>query len=227
MLSKKILKELEILYLRKKDSEDEKIKRVVEVFFKTLHCVSKEDEAWSICKSMRISLILVDVDYKKDDGLGFVKRVRVWDKNLPIIIITQNIQIQNLLGAIKLNLIDYLIKPLDVSAFINALNEAAKVIFSQTKLVTIVPDVLVYNYVHKSLYHKNYPCKLTKNEAKLLEYFLKNPNTLLQKEEIKKAIWQGKDVSLSGFKSLLKRLNDKLGYGVIENSFGIGYILKL
>lgn len=227
MLSKKLLKELNILYLRKEDSEDAKIKRVVGIFFKKLYCVEKEDKALEIFKNIHISLILIDIDYKQDCGLDFVKMIRKEDKKIPIIVITKNTKLPNLLSAIKLNLTDYLIKPLDISDFINALNEAAKVIFAQTKVVTIVPNIVRYNYVNKSIYQKNIVHKLTKYEARLIEFFLQNPNTLLKKEDIKKAIWKEKGISESGFKSLLKRVSDKLGEKVIENSFGIGYSFSL
>ena len=140
-----------------------------------------------------------------------------------IIIITENKEVFTLLEAIKLNLTDYLLKPLDVNKFINALNSSAKQILNNGEILTIINQNIKYNYVEKIIIKEDLEIKLTKNEARLLELLLSNKNKYTKNEDIKKQIWSQKEVSDSAFKSLINRLTNKIGKNSINNSFAIGY----
>lgn len=226
MIVKHILKELEVLYLCKKDYDDEKVKNIINLFFKFLHITTNEKEANRIIKSSAISLVLVDIGYKKHGGIGFIKNLRKSGVSMPIIVITENKELNDLLEAIKLNLSAYLLKPLDTNLFINTLNEVSKLIVEKKEIIFIKNGSIKYNHLENKIHKKDTIYKLTKNEARLLELFLDNKNKIIQKQDIKKLIWKNKTISESGFKSLVKRLSNKLGSSVIENVFGIGYILK-
>lgn len=226
MIVKHILKELEVLYLSKKDFDEKKVKNIINLFFKTLHTTTSEKEANRIIKSLPISLVLVDIEYKKSGGIEFIKNLRKNGFDIPIIVITENKELNNLLEAIKLNLSDYLLKPLDINLLLNTLNEVSKQIVEKKEVIFIKNGAIKYNHLEKKIHKKDTFHELTKNEAKLLELFLDNINKVIQKQDIKKLIWKDKHISESGFKSLMKRLSNKLGEGVIENVFGIGYMLK-
>ncbi|APW66239.1 hypothetical protein LPB137_10470 [Poseidonibacter parvus] len=220
---KKLLKQLTILYVSKKDSNYKKINTTLEIFFDNIiRCNNKED-ALFIYKDTFPNIIIVDIDLVDSNGIELIKDIRKKNKNIPILIITNNIETHNLIEAIKLNLIDYLLKPIDVSKLIFSLNKIAKIILNSGEISTFIKKDIKYNYLEKTILHNNKTEVLTKTESRLLELLLTNKNKIVSIKEIKKVIWSDKEVSESAFKSLLNRLSKKIGKDTISNSFGIGY----
>ena len=73
---------------------------------------------------------------------------------------------------------------------------------------------------------KNEIISLTKNEYRLLEFFILNKEKTLTKTEITKFLWSKESITESAFKSLFLRLRNKIGKDCIQNIFGVGYKLK-
>ena len=220
---KKILKQSDVLFISEIDDYYKKIENILNIFFrKTLHTNSLIN-ANEIYEKIFPNTLVIDINLKESNGLLFIKELRKKNKTLPIIIITENKEVFTLLEAIKLNLTDYSLKPLDVNKFINALNSSAKQILNNGEILTIINQNIKYNYVEKIIIKEDLEIKLTKNEARLLELLLSNKNKYTKNEDIKKQIWSQKEVSDSAFKSLINRLTNKIGKNSINNSFAIGY----
>lgn len=223
LLNKELLKQLDVLFLSQKDNSFNKIKDILTIFFKKViicDSINIAKDKYNNCKPM---LLIVDINLNNSNGINFIKEVRKNNKSIPILIITKNQELNNLLEAIKLNLVDYLLKPLDINKLINSLNLSAKLILNSKEIKTTIKNEVEYDYIEKSLIIKNKITKLTKTEAKLFELFLINKNKYINKENIRKQIWSDKEISESALKSLLSRLIKKVGNDTITNSFGIGY----
>ena len=220
---KKILKQLDVLFISEVDSSYKKIENILRLFFKEVLHTNSLIYANEIYEKSFPSILIIDINLKDSTGLTFIKELRKKNKSMPIIIITENKEIDILIEAIKLNLIDYLLKPVDINKLIHALNLSAKNILNSGEIKTIIKNDVIYNYVDKSITISDKKQSLTKNESRLLELFLINKNKFVKNEDIIKQIWSDKEVSSSAFKSLINRLSNKIGKDTISNSFGIGY----
>ena len=220
---KKILKQLDVLFISEVDSSYKKIENILRLFFKEVLHTNSLIYANEIYEKSFPSILIIDINLKESSGLTFIKELRKKNKSMPIIIITENKEIDILIEAIKLNLIDYLLKPVDINKLIHALNLSAKNILNSGEIKTIIKNDIIYNYVDKSITILDKKQSLTKNESRLLELFLINKNKFVKNEDIIKQIWSDKEVSSSAFKSLINRLSNKIGKDTISNSFGIGY----
>lgn len=220
---KKILKQLDVLFISEVDSSYKKIENILRLFFKEVLNTNSLIYANEIYEKSFPSILIIDINLKESSGLPFIKELRKKNKSMPIIIITENKEVDILIEAIKLNLIDYLLKPIDINKLIHALNLSAKNILNSGEIKTIIKNEIIYNYVEKSITILDKKQSLTKNEARLLELFLINKNKFVKNEDIIKQIWSDKEVSTSAFKSLINRLSNKIGKETISNSFGIGY----
>ncbi len=220
---KKILKQLDVLFISELDYSYKKIENILRLFFKEVLHTNSLIYANKIYEKSFPSILIIDINLKESSGLSFVKNLRKKNKSMPIIIITENKEIDILIEAIKLNLIDYLLKPIDINKLIHALNLSAKNILNSGEIKTIITNDIIYNYVDKSITILDKKQSLTKNESRLLELFLINKNKFVKNEDIIKQIWSDKEVSSSAFKSLINRLSNKIGKDTISNSFGIGY----
>ena len=220
---KKILKQLDVLFISEVDSSYKKIENILRLFFKEVLNTNSLVYANEIYEKSFPSILIIDINLKDSYGLTFIKELRKKNKSMPIIIITENKEIDILIEAIKLNLIDYLLKPVDINKLIHALNLSAKNILNSGEIKTIIKNDVIYNYVDKSITISDKKQSLTRNESRLLELFLINKNKFVKNEDIIKQIWSDKEVSSSAFKSLINRLSNKIGKDTISNSFGIGY----
>ena len=220
---KKILKQLDVLFISEVDSSYKKIENILRIFFKEVLHTNSLIYANEIYEKSFPSILIIDINLKESSGLSFIKELRKKNKSMPIIIITENKETDILIEAIKLNLIDYLLKPVDINKLIHALNLSAKNILNSGEIKTIIKNDVIYNYVDKSITILDKKQSLTKNESRLLELFLINKNKFVKNEDIIKQIWSDKEVSSSAFKSLINRLSNKIGKDTISNSFGIGY----
>lgn len=220
---KKILKQSDVLFISEIDDSYKKIDYILNIFFKKTFHTNSLLNANQIYEKNFPKTIIIDINLNEENGISFVKGLRKKNKNLPIIIITNNKEVDVLLEAIKLNLIDYLMKPLDINKLINALNLCAKQILNSGEILTILNQNIRYDYVEKVIINEKSKINLTKNERRLLELFLENKNIYIKNEDIKKRIWSEKEISDSAFKSLLNRLSTKIGKETISNSFGNGY----
>ena len=220
---KKILKQLYVLFISELDYSYKKIENILRLFFKEVLHTNSLIYANEIYEKSFPSILIIDINLKESSGLSFVKNLRKKNKSMPIIIITENKETDILIEAIKLNLIDYLLKPIDINKLIHALNLSAKNILNSGEIKTIIKNDIIYNYVDQSITILDTKQSLTKNESRLLELFLINKNKFVKNEDIIKQIWSDKEVTSSAFKSLINRLSNKIGKDTISNSFGIGY----
>ena len=132
-----------------------------------------------------------------------------------------------LFEAIRLQLIDFLVKPLDINKFIHALNTTAKHILHHGNVLVSFSDGYLYNYIDKSVKKDGKLIELTQNESRLLELLICNEGQVMSKENIELNIWGEEFVTESAFKSLFKRLRDKIGKDSIQNKSGHGYYLSI
>lgn len=220
---KKILKQLDVLFVSELDSSYKSTQNILHLFFKEIFHTNSLIYAKDIYEKSFPSILIIDINLKESSGLLFIKELRKKNKTIPIIIISENKETSILLEAIKLNLIDYLLKPIDINKLIHALNLSAKHILNSGEIKTIIKNDLIYNYVEKKISILGKKLDLTKNESRIIELFLINKNKYLTNEEIQRYIWSEKEVSNSALKSLMNRLSNKIGKEIISNSFGKGY----
>ena len=220
---KKILKQSDVLFISEIDDSYKKIENILNIFFKKTFHTNSIINANQIYEKNFPNAIVIDINLKESNGLTFIKELRKKNKTLPIIVITNNKEINILIEAIKLNLTDYLLKPFDINKFLNTLNSLAKQILNSGEILVLLKQNIKYDYVEKIVINEGKDIKLTKIESRLLELLLVNKNKYIKNDEIKKQIWSSKEISDSAFKSLMNRLSNKIGKETIENSFGIGY----
>ena len=220
---KKLLKELTVLYVTNKEDDFKKITSVLEVFFDKISYTNNQDDALDIYEKTFPNIVIVDINLTNSNGIELIKKIRKKNQMIPILVITKNKEISNLVEAIKLNLVDYLLKPIDINKLIFSLNQIAKIILNSGEITTTIKDNIKYHYVEKVVINDNKKESLTKTETRLIELLLINKDKIVSIQEIKRVIWGNKEVSESAFKSLLNRLSKKIGKDTITNSFGIGY----
>ncbi len=175
-------------------------------------------------------LVVLDILLPKKNGLEIVKEARKNGMNMPILLLTAKDAVEDRVHGLDLGADDYLVKPfsfIELTARIRALIRRGKVNF-QTQLV--VADLTLDIAAHR-LYRNDQLVDLTNKEFALLEFFMRNLNTVLTRTQIAEHVWDYHFDSLTNVIDVfVNRLRNKIDKDrsnkLIHTIKGVGYIMK-
>lgn len=223
---KDILKSLKILFVSKKENISQKELELLELFFHKIIVSYSAEIALKEYTKEHPDIIITDIELPNSNGIELCKNIRKINSSIPIIILSENKDEKFLFEAIRLQVIDFVVRPVKIESLIFALNQTAKHIVKHGNITMKLNNGTIYNYNEKSIYKKDGTIlKLTKNEFRLLELLIANKHQTLKKDKIEAYLWADEDITESAFKSIFSRLRQKIGKESIKNSFGIGYQL--
>lgn len=175
-------------------------------------------------------LVVLDILLPKKNGLEILKEARKSGMNMPILLLTAKDAVEDRVHGLDLGADDYLVKPfsfIELMARIRALIRRGKVNF-QTQLT--VADLTLDMTAHR-LYRDGQTIDLTNKEFTLLEFFMRNPNTVLTRTQIAEHVWDYNFDSLTNIIDVfVNRLRNKIDkdrtHKLIHTIKGVGYIIK-
>ena len=204
----------------------------LENYFDNIYEAGDGKEALKIYKNKKPSVILTDITMPEVDGLEFVKTIRKTDFTTPIIILSAHSQKEYLFEAIKLNLVDYLIKPIKRAEFKNiiesTINNVSKKFEHAEDERIIISKTTYWDRSSRLFFYKNKIVDLIKNERILFELLLKKKNEVVTPTDIALYVWDDEDtiVNDASIRNLVKRLRKKLPVDIIHSIYGSGYLLN-
>jgi len=175
-------------------------------------------------------LVLLDVMLPKKEGTEICKNVRNQKIDIPIIMLTARDQNEDIVSGLNVGADDYLIKPFAFEvllAHIRALLRRPK--------TAIAMELKIKNFtlnpISKQVFKNNQEIKLTLKEFGLLEYFMRHPNQVLNREQILSNLWDFAFDSFSNvvdvhINNLRKKLGDEQGQ-FLETVYGVGYKINV
>jgi len=223
---KEILKSLKVLFISKEELISEKENNILNIFFDKVIISHTSGIAIKKFCEVHPDVVITDFDLSNGCGIELCKKIRKHNPTIPIIILSQNKNEKYLFEAIRIQVIDFVVRPTKPEDLIYALNLTAKYLLNHGNVTIKLSNGNIYDYQEKTILKNNkILCKLTKNEFRLLELLLSNKGQTINKEEIESYLWADEEITESAFKSLFSRLRQKIGKENIKNSFGIGYQL--
>lgn len=224
----KILNTLNILYIEPNITIAQKIQKALLLKCDDVFVAHNIKDAVAIYNNEKIDIIVTEIEIPNENGEAFISSIRNINKNIPIIIITNVKDLQILLNIIPLHITQYILKPIDISIFKEALYNAAKHLYDSGYYEISFLNGSTYNIVQKSLFQNEKNITLTPNEIKFLDFLIINKNAVLPKDVICNYVWEDNlDITEEAFKSLLNRIRKKIGKESIKNISGYGYRLSI
>ncbi len=221
------LKLLTLLYVEDEDAIRENLSNVFSMIFKDILVASNAEDGLELYNNSHVDIILSDIGLPKMSGIDMVKIIRETNINIPIVLLTAYTDTKILIEAVKLNLIDYLVKPINFTELQNTFNKISTALENENHSV-MLSNILTYDMNKKVLLENDIDLHITASESKLLELFINNRHRSLSVEEIKNNVWDDcYGATDSAFKSLLNKLRKRIGTDMIVNNHGIGYHLVL
>ncbi|RXK13880.1 DNA-binding response regulator [Halarcobacter mediterraneus] len=214
--------------------DDENVRKnyvlYLENFFDKIYEADNGLDALNLYKDKKPDILLLDITMPKLNGLEVIRKIRELDNTTPIIVLSAHSHKEYLFEAIKLNLVDYLIKPINRNEFKEVIENSIKRLEDEslnedTKVV--INNKCYWDSRSRILFFKEKIVDLTKNERILFELMLNKKNQIVKPTEISSYVWNTKnDVNDASIRNLVKRLRKKLPVDIIDSIYGSGYILS-
>ncbi len=184
-------------------------------------------EAFELYKQKKPDIIMTDIEMPKMDGLAFAQQVRQKDDTTPIIIMTAYSHKEYLLKATELNLVKYLIKPVDEESLQEALKVCFAKIESKNPSVVDLGEGYSYDTFNHILSQKDKIIKLTEYQTKLLDILIKNRGRVVSYGQLENSIWYDYGMSKDALRCLVRDVRKVTYKGIIENISKMGYKVNL
>lgn len=220
-----------IEYLKQKVclyAEDDDVVRDVTVMllrrlFREVVVASDGEEALAMFRRFGADIVLLDNKMPRYSGLEVAAHIRRTNHRIPIVIISAHAEIPDLLQAVKLQLVDYLVKPFGYDRLLDVL-EACLEAHALSRRVS-VGEGMTYDEKTKCIERDGGPIQLSKNEAVLLELLLQRRGAIVPSAVIEQHVWQEEISGSAALLNLVKRIRHKIGKDVIVNIKNLGYRL--
>lgn len=194
-----------------------------------VHTASDGHEGLRLAQQCRWDVILLDRMLPGMDGLSILTRLRGDGMATPIIFLTTMDSVPSRVGGLRQGADDYMVKPFAV----RELAARIQVLLRRTRLthhalLIRIADIEL-DLLARSVTRNGRKVLLQPQEMNLLEFFMRNPRTVLSRQTLLKYVWNMDfPVRTNIVETHLSRLREKLGRNaapVIHTVKGRGYIM--
>ncbi len=218
------LKYLSILYVDDDEILRSSTENILSTLFKNVFVAKDGEEAIKIYDTNNINILMLDIKMKNMSGIDVAKYIRAIDSKIPIFLVSSYTDVEDMLDAIKLDLVDYLKKPFSFEELLNALLRCLSKIDSKYLIKNNLGENAFYDFLSKQLISNGEYITLTKSEIDVIEIFLQRRNNLISYIEFANIL--GSNISEVALKNIIYKLRKKIGNNSIQNLSKIGYILN-
>jgi DNA-binding response OmpR family regulator len=211
------------LYVEDDNGIRTNITEILSHLFKQLFTAKNGTDAYKQYLENKPDLIITDIKMPRENGIEFIKKIRVNDSKTRVIIASAHTDLEYMLDAAQLHLIKYIVKPITEEKLMEALSAFVK---SHTKnqLFTI-DDNSMFDYSKSIIITNGIEFQLTKKENNFLKLLITKKRILMY-EEIENKIWEDEFImTQNALRLFIKNLRKKLPLQSIKNVQGIGYKL--
>lgn len=209
------------------------LRRGLKHFGYTVDALSNGDEALEriILYHKDYDIVILDLMLPGMDGHAICKEVRKRKISIPILILTARVETDMKIDLLKSGADDYLSKPFSLGELEARMQALLRRPTENVHLVLTAGD-LELNVAERRVTKEGKEITLTQKEFALLEYFMRNPDRVIDRDELLNHIW---DFNYTSFfsnavdvhiKNLRKKIEGENDQRILETVRGIGYRLR-
>lgn len=175
-------------------------------------------------------LVILDLMLTKKEGLTMLAEMRGKNILTPVLIVSANNTIEDIVAGLDAGADYYLSKPFAIAELIARVRALKRRVGQDRGAKIYFADLCIDPVKHK-VWRGETEIELTAKEYELLEYLVRNPNQVLSRNTIAEAVWEGGfDYFTNVIDVYVNYLRRKIDKGrerkVIHTVRGMGYMLK-
>jgi two-component system, OmpR family, response regulator VanR len=221
------LNNLNVLYIEDDELVAKQTISLLEHFFQHVFYAKSSQEALSVFESEQVHILISDIQIPGINGLRICEIVRNSNPNIPIFITTSHDSKEYLHQAVKLNLVDFLIKPINFSTIKKTLLESLKRLEENGILTVKLANDLQYFPFRGELKLSEINIPMTQKEISALNLLLKHSNSIVSRDTLEYHISPDMHMSDAAYKNFIYRLRKKIGKDNLISLSGIGLKIVL
>jgi DNA-binding response OmpR family regulator len=185
------------------------------------------EEALSLFKKHQPDIVLTDITMPKMSGLELAKEIRNISKETKIIALTAHSEKEKLLEALKLNMVNYILKPIERKELRESIDTAIETLKISDDSFIYLDEKCYFNFDTREYFRDSQLVSLSSSEQKLLELLCLSANKQLSAFDIFVEVWEDKEYSSDSVRTLVKNLRKKLPKDSLVNIYGGFYKLQI
>ncbi|TQR16541.1 response regulator transcription factor [Psychrobacillus soli] len=194
-------------------------------------------DAFEVYRSRSWDLILLDVMLPGMSGIELLRRIRLKDSFIPVILLTAKDSIEDKVSGLDLGANDYITKPFRMEELLARIRAVLRMKQVTTSTAEVVQDEWLHagdlkvNEKTREVIRKENDIELTPKEYDLLLYLLKNKRQVLERNQILEVVWgydyDGETKIVDVYiRYLRKKIDAGYDQALIHTVRGVGYVLK-
>jgi DNA-binding response OmpR family regulator len=175
-------------------------------------------------------LVILDLMLPGLDGAAITKSMRDYNITTPILILTARDEVDSKVNLLLSGADDYLVKPFSFDELLARIQALLRRPVEMTPTILKIHDIEL-DPAQRKVHRGENEIPLTLKEFSLLEYFMRRPNEVINREELLTHLWDFNYDSFSNVvdvhvKNLRRKLDTDDSEVVLETVRGVGYRLK-
>jgi DNA-binding response OmpR family regulator len=172
-------------------------------------------------------LVLTDIKMPNMNGMEMLETIHALNKDQKFIIVSAYQDEEKLLKSINLRVLGYFVKPLNVDNVMNMLQKAKEEVLQERENNIKINAIYTYDKNEKLLYEEGKIVKLSKRETQVLDILMQSKSKIVPTDRFKEEIWGTTEKLDSTFRTVVKRLKDKVRRDdFILSRKGQGYMIE-
>jgi DNA-binding response OmpR family regulator len=217
-------KNLSILYAEDDDVLRDITEKTLQLIAGKVYSAADGVSALAIYHTHHVDIVILDIHMGAVGGIAVAEEIRKKNASIPIVIVSGSIETDDLLSACKLNLVEYIRKPIEFKTMIDVLFTSLNRLKENGLLLAKISNSVVYDYLAKVFIKDGAILSLTKNEINAIELLLSRRGQIIGYETFSHIL--DEEMSNGALKNLILRLRKKIGNdGSIRNLSKVGYTL--
>ena len=221
-----ILKSSTLLLAEDEELVRESFGRLLSLYVDELFLAKDGEEAYKLYLDKHPDIVITDVRMPKLNGIELIKKIRSENQTLPIIITSAYTDKEYLLEAIKLSLVEYIVKPMKEYQLNTVLKNVAQILLENSKTIVKFNNQSSYDFNNKTFIHQNNHIVLTQKEVEFFELLLAHRGELVLKQNIEDKLYIYHEAPPSALKNLVFKLRKKLSVDIIKTCGKLGYMIE-
>ena len=183
------------------------------------------EEGLSALRDHAYDVLLLDLGLDGLDGNEVLRRLRLKDATLPVVVLTAQDKVDTRVDLLDLGADDYLVKPYDPKELLARMRAVVRR-KGGSGAPLLVCGALALDPASREAEYEGTRIRLSGREFSLLEALIRRPGAIVSKADLEQKIYGwDQEVDSNTVEVLVYGLRRKLGAGVIRTVRGVGYMV--